>query len=66
VSDKLNVGLEAKGGWGPVSFKVSASYQRQSASGVKVEKEYSIGVNVKAVQDEMPAGLEKILGMLAA
>lgn len=66
VSDKLNVGLEAKGGWGPVSFKVSASYQRQTASGVKVEKEYSINVNVKAVQDEIPPGLERILGMLAA
>jgi hypothetical protein len=31
-----------------------------------VKKEYALNVNVKAVQDEMPAGLEKILGMLAA
>ena len=66
VNDKLNVNAEVKGGWGPVSFKVSASYQRQTATGVEVKKEYAIGVNVKAVQDEMPAGLEKILGMLAA
>ena len=28
VSDKLNVGTEFKGGWGPVSLKVSVAYQR--------------------------------------
>ncbi len=66
VSDKLGVDVGVEGGWGPVKFKVSASYQRQSASGVEVKKEYSLHVNVKAVQDDMPAGLEKILGMLAA
>ncbi|MCA0383366.1 MAG: DUF2589 domain-containing protein [Bacteroidetes bacterium] len=66
TSDKLNVAAEVKGGFGPVSFKVSASYQRQSSTGVKVEKEYSLNVKVKATQDEMPAGLEKILNMLAS
>lgn len=66
VSDKLAISAEVKGGWGPVSFKVSASYQRQSTTGVEVKKEYAINVNVKAVQDEIPAGLEKILAMLAA
>ncbi|MDQ1087510.1 DUF2589 domain-containing protein [Siphonobacter sp. SORGH_AS_1065] len=66
ISDSIKVGVEAKGGWGPVSFKVSASYQRKSTTGVEVKKEYALNINVKAVQDEMPAGLEKILGMLAA
>ncbi len=66
VSDKLAISAEVKGGWGPVSFKVSAAYQRQSTTGVEVKKEYALNVNVKAVQDEIPAGLEKILGMLAA
>ena len=66
VSDKLGVNISAQGGWGPVSFKVSASYQRQTATGVEVKKEYALNVNVKAIQDEIPAGLEKILGMLAA
>ncbi|MCU0335250.1 MAG: DUF2589 domain-containing protein [Chitinophagaceae bacterium] len=64
TSDKLNVAAEVKGGFGPVSFKVSAAYQRQSSTGVKVEKEYSLNVKVRATQDEMPAGLEKILNML--
>lgn len=66
VSDKLGIDASVQGGWGPVSFKVSASYQRQSSSGVEVKKEYSLSVDVKAVQDEIPPGLEKILGLLAA
>ncbi|QQZ28038.1 DUF2589 domain-containing protein [Thiothrix subterranea] len=66
IKDKLAVGLDIQGGWGPVSFKVSASYQRSSAYGVEVKKEYSMNVKVKASQDEMPAGLEKIMGMLSA
>lgn len=66
VSDQLGVSVSAGGGFGPVNFKVSASYQRQSSTGVEVKKEYALSVNVKAVQDEIPAGLEKILNMLAA
>lgn len=66
VSDQLDVGAEVTAGWGPVKLKVSASYQRKTATNVEVKKEYSLNVNVKAVQDEMPAGLEKILNMLSA
>jgi hypothetical protein len=66
TSDELGVNAEVSAGWGPVSLKVSASYQRKTATNVEVKKEYSLNVNVKAVQDEMPAGLEKILNMLAA
>lgn len=66
VSSDIKVGAEVKGGWGPVNFKVSASYQRKSTTGVEVRKEYALNVNVKAVQDEIPAGLEKILNMLSA
>jgi hypothetical protein len=61
----LKIGAEAKGGWGPVSFKVTASYQRSSTTGFKVEKEYTLNVHVKAVQDEIPAGLEKVLNLLS-
>lgn len=66
VAQTIGVNAEVSGGFGPVSFKVSASYQRQSSTGVKVEKEYALNINVKCVQDEIPAGLEKILNMLAA
>ena len=47
VSDKLGIAAEVKGGWGPVSFKVSASYQRQTSTGVEVKKEYALNINVK-------------------
>lgn len=66
VSDQLGVNAEVTAGWGPVNFKVSASYQRKTTSNVEVKREYALNVNVKAVQDEIPAGLEKILGMLSA
>ncbi|WP_169792071.1 DUF2589 domain-containing protein [Jiangella muralis] len=66
VSEDIGVEAEVKAGWGPVSFRVSGSYQRRSTVGVEVSKEYTLKVNVKAVQDEIPAGLEKVLGMLAA
>ncbi len=66
TSDQLGVNAEVKGGWGPVSFKVSASYQRKTATNVEVKKEYALNVNVKAVQDEIPAGLEKVLGIISA
>jgi hypothetical protein len=66
VSDKLGIDAEVGGSFGPVNFKVTASYQRKSSSGLEVKKEYSLSVQVKAVQDEIPAGLEKVLALLAA
>jgi len=66
VSDKFDIGVEVKAGWGPVNLKITAAYERQTSQGVEVKKEYALNVNVKAVQDEIPAGLEKILNLLAA
>lgn len=65
VSDSIGVNSKVKAGWGPVKMEVSAAYRRSSSTGVKVEKEYSMNVKVVATNDEMPAGLEKVLGMLA-
>jgi len=47
-----------------VNFKVNASYQRTSRQGNKIDKTYELGVNIKIVQDEIPAGMEKLLGIL--
>jgi Protein of unknown function (DUF2589) len=66
VSSELGIGVEAGGKFGPVNFKVSASYQRKTSSNVEVKKEYALNINVKVVQDEIPAGLEKILNLLSA
>ena len=65
-SSALNASLEVKGGWGPVSAKLKVSYstQKKSTSGSKTERTYSMRVHVRAVQDEMPAGTDRLLGIL--
>lgn len=65
VSSEFGINAGVSGGWGPVKFKVDVSYKRSSSTGIKIEKEYSLGVKVRATNDEMPAGLEKILALLA-
>ncbi|NVK08691.1 MULTISPECIES: DUF2589 domain-containing protein [Tenacibaculum] len=47
-----------------VNFKASASYKRNTSQGVKVDKTYNLGVKVRAVNDELPEGLSRILNML--
>ncbi len=47
-----------------VKFKASASYKRTTSSSTNVEKTYNLGVRVRAVNDELPAGLDRILTML--
>ncbi len=65
-SHDLNTALSAKAGWGPFSakLKVSYSYKKTSSSGSKTERTYSMAVHVRAVQDELPAGTERLLGIL--
>jgi hypothetical protein len=45
-------------------LKVSASYQRNTQQGTSVARTYSMAVHIKAVQDEIPKGMEKILDIL--
>lgn len=47
-----------------VEFKVNASYQSNVKGGFKIDKTYQLGIKVRASQDEMPGGLERILGIL--
>lgn len=65
-SHDLSTQLSVKGGWGPVSasLKASYSYKKSSSSNSKIERTYSLSVNVRAVQDELPAGTERLLGIL--
>jgi len=62
----LDTELKAKAGWGwgSASLKVNYSYQKTSTSGSKVERTYSMAIHVRAVQDELPAGTERLLGIL--
>jgi hypothetical protein len=64
----LNLGTElaAKGGYGPfsASLKVNFSYQRKTSEGEDVARTYSMAIRVHAVQEEMPAGTERLLTIL--
>jgi len=66
ISQGTNAELKAKAGWGwgSASLKVNYSYKRSSSSNQKVERTYSMAVHVRAVQDELPAGTERLLGIL--
>jgi len=63
---KISADLEAKAGWlwGSAKLKVSSSFQRTTSQGNTVDKTYSMAVHIKAVQDEIPAGMEKVLSIL--
>lgn len=45
-------------------FNVSASYKRTNNRNTSIEKTYTMGIQVKATQEEIPAGMEKVLGIL--
>lgn len=50
--------------WGRASLKVTTTYQRQTKEGSKVTRDYSMEVKVKAVQEEIPGGLDRLLSIL--
>jgi hypothetical protein len=58
--------LEVKAGWlwGSAKLNVSTSFQKTTQQGSTVDRTYSMAVHIKAVQDEMPAGMERLLGIL--
>jgi hypothetical protein len=61
-----NVGVEAKasGGFWGVKFSVKASYSYQKTHRDQVDKSATLKVHIKAVQDEMPGGLSRMLEIL--
>ena len=62
----VGVSLEVKQRWpgGSAKLNVSVAYKKSTSSGSSVERTYSMSVHVQASQDEMPAGMEKLLGIL--
>jgi len=67
---KIDASLDAKVQYPPlfsvvsVNLKVNTSYQKNTQTGTKVDRTYSMAVHIRATQDEMPAGMEKLLGIL--
>jgi len=52
--------------WSPVkvNFRVSATHKTSTSQTAAQKREYKMDIHVRAVQDEMPAGLSKILDIL--
>lgn len=66
TSLKVDAALEVKASWlwGSAKLNVSTAFQRTTQQGNTVDRTYSLVVHIKAVQDEMPAGMERLLGIL--
>ncbi|NMR33709.1 DUF2589 domain-containing protein [Chryseobacterium aquaticum] len=47
-----------------IKLNASASYKKTTSSTSTTEKTYTLGVHVRAVNDELPAGLSRVLDML--
>ena len=47
-----------------VSLKASAAYQKKTSATSQIERTYSMVIHVKVVNDELPAGLDRLLTML--
>ncbi|MGB3266024.1 MAG: DUF2589 domain-containing protein [Microcoleus sp.] len=66
----INANVTGKYGWGPakVEASFSAAYSAKkdssSAANSKYSVEYTMDVYVHAVQDDMPAGMQKVLNIL--
>ena len=64
VSSEFAASAELGINYKVVNFKAAASYKRTASNGTNVEKTYNMGVHVRAVNDEIPAGLDRVLTML--
>ncbi len=64
VNDQFKHVSDLKAGIFFTKFKATTSYQRSSSRGYKEEKEYNLSVHVRAVNDELPAGLERIFSLM--
>jgi hypothetical protein len=64
ISSEFTGSASVSGKIWKVKFNASASYKKTNSSTSTTEKTYTLGVHVKAVNDELPAGLARIMDML--
>lgn len=65
ISSALNVGGDAALNIGKIiNLKASATYKKTNTSGLQVDKNYSMAIHVKVVNDDLPAGLDRLLNLL--
>lgn len=69
---KTNFTLDAsvkgtyKSWWSPISleFRTAMSYQSSRETASRYVREYTMNIHARAVQDDIPAGLERVLDLL--
>lgn len=68
VKQKRKLGLKYKSFWSPVSVGFKASYSSKhsstAATSSRYKTEYTVNVHVRAVQDDVPGGLSRVLDIL--
>ena len=66
TSLKIDGNLAVRQRWpsGSAKLNVAVAYQRNTQQGTTVERTFSLAIHIKIVQDEMPGGMEKVLGIL--
>ena len=66
VDGSLNASASAKFLFfkGNVNINASVSNQKQKSESEEVKKEYSLKIKIHAVQDDLPAGMSRILDVL--
>ena len=68
TSFNLNTSVSGKFSafWSPIKseFRVSSTYNAAAATRSAQKREYRMDIHVRAVQDEMPGGLSKVLDIL--
>ncbi len=66
VSNKTDASAKSFFGSFSASTSLSASFsnQKSSSSSEEVKKDYSLNISIHAVQDDMPAGMSRILDIL--
>ena len=60
----LSVDLKLRWGFGRLNFKGSYSFQKKNSYSDEATRSYSMNVRIHAVQDEMPAGMSRVLDLL--
>jgi hypothetical protein len=60
----FGISAEASGGFWGVKFSVKASYTRNTKTSDQINRSSTLKVHVYAVQDEIPAGLDRVLTIL--
>jgi hypothetical protein len=65
-STSVSGNLTANQRWpgGSARLSVSASHQSKSLQGTEVKRSYALDITVRAIQDDLPRGMEKVLGIL--